>query len=139
MTSLLPVPIIIVISTLVFSCIAIIFGAPVLSDTENTVLFGALLSVLVVYPTALTSGGSVSRILDTLLDFVVDTEQRQQELGAAAGAVVGAWLGAFVIPLDWDRPWQTWPVSCCVGAQLGSAVGRLASCLLPPPGAHKLE
>ena len=39
------------------------------SDTESTVLFGALLSVLVVYPTALTSGGSVSRILDTLLDF----------------------------------------------------------------------
>ncbi len=21
---------------------------------------------------------------------------------------LGAWMGAFVIPLDWDRPWQVW-------------------------------
>ena len=25
---------------------------------------------------------------------------------SSVGAVVGAWLGAFVIPLDWERPWQ---------------------------------
>ena len=24
--------------------------------------------------------------------------------------VVGAWLSCVVIPLDWDRPWQAWPV-----------------------------
>ncbi|PSN45698.1 hypothetical protein C0J52_11949 [Blattella germanica] len=31
----------------------------------------------------------------------------------------GAWLGAFVIPLDWDRPWQEWPIPCSTGAMLG--------------------
>jgi len=35
------------------------------------------------------------------------------------GAIIGAWLGALVIPLDWDRPWQVWPVSCVYGAGLG--------------------
>ena len=25
--------------------------------------------------------------------------------------VLGAWLGAFVIPLDWDRPWQVRKIS----------------------------
>lgn len=33
--------------------------------------------------------------------------------------IIGAWLGAFPIPLDWDRPWQAWPITCCIGASLG--------------------
>ncbi|GFW70903.1 phosphatidylinositol-glycan biosynthesis class F protein [Trichonephila clavipes] len=39
--------------------------------------------------------------------------------------VIGAWVGAFPIPLDWDRPWQTWPVTCCIGASLGNSVIHL--------------
>ncbi|XP_037087952.1 glycosylphosphatidylinositol anchor biosynthesis protein 11-like isoform X2 [Pollicipes pollicipes] len=136
----LPVPIIVVASTLVFGCIAIIFGAPLLSDIENTLLFGLLLSALAVYPTALTSGGSVTKIVDSFVDFVGESPRQQQQLSAAAGALVGAWLGAFVIPLDWDRPWQVWPVPCCAGAQLGSAVGRLAASRICPAAADcKLE
>ncbi|XP_043220564.1 glycosylphosphatidylinositol anchor biosynthesis protein 11-like [Amphibalanus amphitrite] len=94
-------------------------------DTESTVLLGAVLSLLAVYPTALTAGGSVGLISDTLLDARPHCERGRQELWAAAGALLGAWLGAFVIPLDWDRDWQVWPVPCCAGAQLGSAAGRL--------------
>ncbi|KAF0289232.1 hypothetical protein FJT64_012466 [Amphibalanus amphitrite] len=78
----------------------------VLSDTESTVLLGAVLSLLAVYPTALTAGGSVGLISDTLLDARPHCERGRQELWAAAGALLGAWLGAFVIPLDWDRDWQ---------------------------------
>jgi len=36
---------------------------------------------------------------------------------------LGCWCGAFPIPLDWDRPWQAWPISCVYGALLGYAVG----------------
>jgi phosphatidylinositol glycan class F len=39
------------------------------------------------------------------------------------GAIVGSWLGAFVIPLDWERPWQVWPISCVVGAVIGHLIG----------------
>ncbi|XP_060129032.1 phosphatidylinositol-glycan biosynthesis class F protein isoform X3 [Zootoca vivipara] len=40
-------------------------------------------------------------------------------------SVVGAWLGAFPIPLDWDRPWQVWPISCSLGATFGYVAGLL--------------
>ncbi len=39
------------------------------------------------------------------------------------GSIVGAWLGAVPIPLDWDRPWQLWPISCVIGTLLGYIIG----------------
>uniref|UniRef100_A0A8C2D4D2 Phosphatidylinositol glycan anchor biosynthesis, class F n=1 Tax=Cyprinus carpio TaxID=7962 RepID=A0A8C2D4D2_CYPCA len=42
-------------------------------------------------------------------------------------SVIGAWLGAFPIPLDWDRPWQVWPISCTLGATTGFLTGLLAA------------
>jgi hypothetical protein len=30
---------------------------------------------------------------------------------------VGNWVGVFVVPLDWDTPWQVWPIPstiCCI-------------------------
>ena len=35
---------------------------------------------------------------------------------------VGAWLGAVPIPLDLDRDWQVWPISCCLGAMSGNVI-----------------
>ncbi|KAI1894415.1 hypothetical protein AGOR_G00115570 [Albula goreensis] len=42
-----------------------------------------------------------------------------------ASSVIGAWLGAFPIPLDWDRPWQVWPISCSLGATFGFLTGLI--------------
>uniref|UniRef100_A0AAZ3QME0 Phosphatidylinositol-glycan biosynthesis class F protein n=1 Tax=Oncorhynchus tshawytscha TaxID=74940 RepID=A0AAZ3QME0_ONCTS len=47
-------------------------------------------------------------------------------------SVVGAWLGAFPIPLDWDRPWQVWPVSC----SLGGVIGYLTGLVVAPAWIH---
>ncbi len=35
------------------------------------------------------------------------------------GALSGALLASAVLPLDWDRAWQSWPVPCVIGAALG--------------------
>ena len=43
----------------------------------------------------------------------------------AVCALAGAWLGAFVIPLDWHRDWQLWPVPCVYGAIGGKSLGTL--------------
>lgn len=40
-----------------------------------------------------------------------------------ASVVIGGWLGAIAIPLDWDRPWQNWPMPIIGGAYLGATVG----------------
>lgn len=36
---------------------------------------------------------------------------------------LGSWLGAIAIPLDWDRPWQNWPLPILGGAYVGAIVG----------------
>lgn len=40
--------------------------------------------------------------------------------------MIGAWCGAVPIPLDWDEPWQKWPVTILTGAYLGYVVGKFA-------------
>lgn len=36
---------------------------------------------------------------------------------------VGAWFGAIVIPLDWDRDWQNWPLPIVISSYIGSFIG----------------
>ncbi|KAJ7005369.1 phosphatidylinositol-glycan biosynthesis class F protein-like [Populus alba x Populus x berolinensis] len=45
----------------------------------------------------------------------------------AHGAVIGGWFGAWPMPLDWERPWQEWPICVTYGAMTGYLVGMLAS------------
>ncbi|KAJ1436946.1 GPI biosynthesis protein Pig-F [Sesbania bispinosa] len=45
----------------------------------------------------------------------------------AYGAVIGGWFGAWPMPLDWDRPWQEWPISVSYGTLAGYLVALVAS------------
>ncbi|KAM3289974.1 hypothetical protein P3S67_018263 [Capsicum chacoense] len=42
----------------------------------------------------------------------------------AHGAVIGVWFGAWPMPLDWENPWQEWPIYVTYGAIAGYLVGR---------------
>lgn len=56
-------------------------------------------------------------------------------------AIFGAWLGSIVIPLDWDRPWQAWPVPCVLGAflfyMIGTVVGLVVSIMMRQQAARR--
>lgn len=41
------------------------------------------------------------------------------------GAIIGSWLGCAVIPLDWGRAWQKWPVPNVMAASICSLLGLL--------------
>ncbi|KAK8678880.1 hypothetical protein V6N13_144358 [Hibiscus sabdariffa] len=45
----------------------------------------------------------------------------------AHGAVIGAWFGAWPMPLDWEHPWQDWPICVSYGAMAGYVVGMVGS------------
>ncbi|KAJ4868720.1 hypothetical protein Rs2_36420 [Raphanus sativus] len=45
----------------------------------------------------------------------------------AYGAVVGGWFGAWPMPLDWERPWQEWPICVFYGAIGGYIAGQILS------------
>jgi len=47
--------------------------------------------------------------------------------GGFYGACLGAWLGVIPIPLDWDQPWQAWPITVYYGSTIGWIVGTAVS------------
>jgi len=120
--------------------VTVCFGAPLLSSWYETGTFCLLIILLTAYPTLLILGPSTTSLLS------VYTKKPSSPLHSTLFLYwiftgVGAWLGATPIPLDWDRPWQVWPISCCLGAVAGHVVGsvvaagsvwpKLASCTGP--------
>jgi phosphatidylinositol glycan class F len=127
------------VGTLAWLSLLLLFGAPVASSQVDSLLFAVLLACWTVLPSALAFNVSY----DQWLAFFVRHERLRDDAAAASGAAdadavsrslvrrayataIGCWAGALVIPLDWDRPWQVWPVPCVFGAALGHALGSLA-------------
>jgi len=114
----------IIIMTVLYYTIAVLFGAQIFSKYEETVMLSILLCVLTVIPACLHLGAnSVISLLfgqkpsnDVLSTLILKTTQL---------TLFGTWLGAFVIPLDWDRAWQEWPIPCASGALLGFTAANL--------------
>ena len=85
-------------------------------------------------------GHAALRSLDSVLSLSsADTPLEKSITYPFAGTSIGAWLGAFVIPLDWDRPWQvgvdryqlwlpthaaqSWPLTPTWGSTVGFLIG----------------
>ncbi|XP_004922918.2 phosphatidylinositol-glycan biosynthesis class F protein [Bombyx mandarina] len=94
----------------------ILFGAPVLDLHEETLMLSTLLTILTIFPLILHSGVECSmQLLFGVKSFARDTVV-EMLVNNAMLTVCGAWLGAVVIPLDWNTPWQQWPIPCYLGA-----------------------
>lgn len=92
-----------VISSIMTSAVGFLFGATI--DT-NLIVWGCLVSVLNIIP-----------------NFDLTTYAYSEfDLFVSLACV---WASAFVIPLDWDRPWQVWPVCCTYGAAAGNVLGTI--------------
>jgi len=115
------------IGTLIFHFLAIMFGAPLIENWQKTALWSAWMSCLMLFPASCLVGPSFTawnnlfsfhktqNVVETLCCF------------SGLGCMVGGWVGAFPIPLDWDRPWQVWPISCTYGSLAGYLFGLILS------------
>ncbi|KAL6043107.1 Glycosylphosphatidylinositol anchor biosynthesis protein 11 [Balamuthia mandrillaris] len=117
--------------SLFFHFLGVMFGAPLIEDAGRTFLWAVLMATLVALPAACFLGFDPRRlVLITVFDPSSSSSSIESSLSLPAdGAIVGTWVGAFVIPLDWDREWQVWPVSCCYGAIGGYLLGSFLSAL----------
>ena len=88
--------------------IIILFGAPSTEKLEQTWLL-SLHCCFLAYPV-------VYQVFNC--DFKVGLWKKYFIL-----IVVGAWCSCVVIPLDWDRTWQEWPIPIVVGAYIGAFIG----------------
>ncbi|KAJ7764625.1 GPI biosynthesis protein family Pig-F-domain-containing protein [Mycena maculata] len=115
-----------------FHVLLILFGAPLASHIGQTALLALLLSLLAVFPSAYTLGSPFVPASRTAWDrlfaeFSARTPIERALLYPAAGALAGAWLGVIPIALDWDRPWQAWPLPPTLGAVLGHILTSIAA------------
>ncbi|XP_022192040.1 phosphatidylinositol-glycan biosynthesis class F protein [Nilaparvata lugens] len=109
----------------VYFFMTILFGADAFGKYEETFMFSILLTVLTVFPLCLHFGSySVTHLLagGKMNDIFFLALYRNIQM-----SLFGAWVGAFVIPLDWHRSWQVWPIPCSTGAIIGSLLSYFIS------------
>ncbi|KAL3476910.1 GPI biosynthesis protein family Pig-F-domain-containing protein [Aspergillus californicus] len=119
--ALLSLTLTILLATPVLSLLLVLFGAPLTTHHALTFLCGAHIALLSAFPLIYVHG------VDGALWKEIWGAARPMDApwGGALGTVVGAWLGAIPIPLDWDRPWQAYPITILTGAYIGFCVGVL--------------
>ncbi|KAF9924755.1 hypothetical protein BGZ65_008167 [Modicella reniformis] len=111
--------------TAVCYAFVVLFGAGFIHQAMETALLACYLSLLSFYPASFVLKGDLTSWLRI---FVHNSPQTYTETALYCQgmmAIFGAWLGSIVIPLDWDRPWQVWPVPCVLGAILFYSIGAI--------------
>ncbi|XP_058834526.1 uncharacterized protein LOC131691868 [Topomyia yanbarensis] len=114
---------VLMLSIVFFGFICLILGAP-LDQYEETVSLAATLTTLTIFPIILFIGHS-----DTLQLLFTETFKLRNFIANSylallknnfIAVILGAWGASVVAPLDWDRPWQVYPVPNIVGAVAGA-------------------
>ncbi|XP_031618526.1 phosphatidylinositol-glycan biosynthesis class F protein [Contarinia nasturtii] len=113
----------------VFIVTCILMGAPYYQNYEETLALSILLTSLTILPIGLFLGPSKTiqyLFYDSFeLNSTFDIWQLELLQYNAFGTLVGAWAGSVVAPLDWDRPWQAYPIPNIVGAVLGFSFANI--------------
>ncbi|XP_061174678.1 phosphatidylinositol-glycan biosynthesis class F protein-like [Saccostrea echinata] len=118
-----------VLAACFFHVIAVLYGAPFFESISQTFHFGALLASMAVFPGLCLLGLNVSSWIKVFSLNSADLGPESVVQITAVSSIIGAWLGAFPIPLDWDRDWQEWPITCMVGTLLGYMTGLIIAAL----------
>ncbi|KAG5680908.1 hypothetical protein PVAND_010386 [Polypedilum vanderplanki] len=116
-----------ILTVFFFAFICIILGAPAFENYEKTLTLSSLLTSLTLFPISLIVGvsGTISILLTDSFELVNVTSQAFLRLlkRNAYLVIFGAFIGSVVFPLDWDRPWQIYPIPNIVGAITGQMIG----------------
>jgi len=117
------------------TAVLVLLGAPVGSVEALVKTLGLAWFVVLqtLFPASLAVGWNRGRCADRwrriFSAFQPNEPLEVVLLFPACGAAFGAWLGAIPIPLDWDRPWQAWPITCLLATSAGNAIGHFAAVL----------
>ncbi|XP_045625306.1 phosphatidylinositol-glycan biosynthesis class F protein [Procambarus clarkii] len=100
-------------SVVITHIVTVLYGAYLIENFEETFTFSVLVASLAFIRPLIALGPSA-------LIIILERLSWDEEVDVESFAVLlGAWLGAIPIPLDWDTPWQVWPLTCSIGAVLG--------------------
>lgn len=105
---------------------AIVFGAMIFDQIIETATFSLLLGLLCSIPCWWYCGTKYSHILDLFASTKNGKPERLAKVVVML-TVFGSWIGAIVLPLDWERWWQVWPISNCISMIIFSAIGWITN------------
>ncbi|GJJ75197.1 GPI ethanolamine phosphate transferase 2/3 subunit F [Entomortierella parvispora] len=129
------------VGSLICHVFAILFGAGIIHQAKETSQLACYLSLLTFYPASFILGTDLTSWLRVFIHNSPETYTEAALYCQGMMAIFGAWLGSIVIPLDWDRPWQAWPVPCVLGAflfyMIGTVVGLIVSIVMRQRAARR--
>ncbi|XP_006303325.2 phosphatidylinositol-glycan biosynthesis class F protein isoform X1 [Capsella rubella] len=107
---------------------AVSLGAPIgLQSLPKTIHWSFLMSVFTIVPATAVFGASWTNWHRVFASLKPTGNVEYMILIPTYGAIIGGWFGAWPMPLDWERPWQEWPICVCYGAIGGYIVGQIFS------------
>ncbi|NXK92666.1 PIGF protein, partial [Formicarius rufipectus] len=113
------------ISCILFHAIIVLYGAPLIESVTETFLFAVLLSTFTTLQCLCILGPNIQAWIRVFSKNGAMSIWESSLQITTVCSILGAWFGAFPIPLDWDRPWQVWPISCSLGATFGYVAGLI--------------
>ncbi|NXL93610.1 PIGF protein, partial [Alectura lathami] len=112
-------------SCILFHAIVVLYGAPFTESVTETFLFAVLLSTFTTLQCLCLLGPNIQAWIRVFSKNGATSIWENSLQITTMCSILGAWFGAFPIPLDWDRPWQAWPISCSLGATFGYVAGLI--------------
>ncbi|XP_053665561.1 phosphatidylinositol-glycan biosynthesis class F protein [Anopheles marshallii] len=107
------------LATLFYAFICVVVGAP-LDQYEETLSLAVTLTTVTIFPIMLLLGQSQTYqlLLSETLELKSPLANSYLNLlkNNCIGVILGAWGASVVAPLDWDRPWQVYPIPNVVGS-----------------------
>ncbi|XP_050075434.1 phosphatidylinositol-glycan biosynthesis class F protein [Anopheles maculipalpis] len=107
------------LTTLFYGFICVVVGAP-LDQYEETLSLAVTLTTVTIFPIILLIGQSQTYqlLLSETLELKSPLTNSYLNLlkNNCIGVILGAWGASVVAPLDWDRPWQVYPIPNVVGS-----------------------
>ncbi|KAI0826189.1 GPI biosynthesis protein family Pig-F-domain-containing protein [Irpex lacteus] len=123
-------------ASVAYHTMIVLFGAPISSHIASSYLLALLLALLTVWtpayvigpPTLSSDSDSLMRRMAWIRLFAEMNPRTPIERSLVypvIGAFLGCWTGVIPIGLDWERPWQAWPLTPAWGAMFGYILGSL--------------
>ena len=108
-------------------CIFVAFGAALFENKTETLVLSFYVSVVTVLPCTLSFRLNYRYFISKLLLFELYSREELDLVVQVYSVVICIWLSAFLTLLDWDRPWQKWPIPCLAGAWIGFNLSKIIS------------
>ncbi|KCV69722.1 hypothetical protein H696_04128 [Fonticula alba] len=122
----------VVLVALLLDIVSILLGAPFVIGSPSTFVWSVFAASLASAPLVETSspGLGFSEIVDFILGRNLNSIFKKAAWRIFAGTLLGAWVSVAVVPLDWERPWQAWPIPAVYGAVAGHLLGAVFALLM---------